>query len=224
MRVLPGSHLRLHRRDRQGLRRRQPQRHAGRRGDGPAGRPAGDRARAGRDHGPVRPLPHHLRDHAARGPRQQLRPQARRPDAAQRLPDVDAAGAGAARDPRQGAALQLSRASIHRVVGLDMADAVFEPGSTEMRPQWKPRIAPAARGAREVSRDPPPVVRRRRRGRGARRTSAWTRSRRRSRKRGRRSTAATRSRSSRRCSGIAAPRRISQPCAAGRAGERDAEA
>jgi uncharacterized repeat protein (TIGR01451 family) len=31
-------------------------------------------------------------------------------------------------------------ASIHRVVGLDMADAVFEPGTTEMRPQWKPRI------------------------------------------------------------------------------------
>jgi hypothetical protein len=32
-------------------------------------------------------------------------------------------------------------ASIHRVVGLDMADAVFEPGTTEMRPQWRPRIA-----------------------------------------------------------------------------------
>jgi uncharacterized repeat protein (TIGR01451 family) len=32
-------------------------------------------------------------------------------------------------------------ASIYRVVGLDMADAVFEPDSTEMRPQWKPRIA-----------------------------------------------------------------------------------
>jgi hypothetical protein len=32
-------------------------------------------------------------------------------------------------------------ASIHRVVGLDMADDVFEPGTTEMRPQWKPRIA-----------------------------------------------------------------------------------
>jgi uncharacterized repeat protein (TIGR01451 family) len=31
-------------------------------------------------------------------------------------------------------------ASIHRVIGLDMADAVFEPGSTEIRPQWKPRI------------------------------------------------------------------------------------
>jgi uncharacterized repeat protein (TIGR01451 family) len=32
-------------------------------------------------------------------------------------------------------------ASIHRVIGLDMADAVFEPDSTEIRPQWKPRIA-----------------------------------------------------------------------------------
>jgi hypothetical protein len=31
-------------------------------------------------------------------------------------------------------------ASIHRVVGLDIADAVFEPNSIEMRPQWKPRI------------------------------------------------------------------------------------
>ena len=31
-------------------------------------------------------------------------------------------------------------ASIHRVVGLDLADAVFEPGSIEMRAQWKPRI------------------------------------------------------------------------------------
>jgi hypothetical protein len=31
-------------------------------------------------------------------------------------------------------------ASIHRVIGLDMADAVFEPGTTEMRVQWRPRI------------------------------------------------------------------------------------
>jgi len=31
-------------------------------------------------------------------------------------------------------------ASIHHVVGLDIADAVFEPGSIEMRPQWQPRI------------------------------------------------------------------------------------
>jgi uncharacterized repeat protein (TIGR01451 family) len=31
-------------------------------------------------------------------------------------------------------------ASIHRVVGLDVADAVFEPGTTEIRPQWQPRL------------------------------------------------------------------------------------
>jgi hypothetical protein len=31
-------------------------------------------------------------------------------------------------------------ASIHRVVGLDIADAVFEPGSTAMRAQWRPRL------------------------------------------------------------------------------------
>ncbi len=31
-------------------------------------------------------------------------------------------------------------ASIHHVIGLDLADAVFEPDSTEMREQWKPRM------------------------------------------------------------------------------------
>lgn len=31
-------------------------------------------------------------------------------------------------------------ASIHRVVGLDIADPVFEPGLTDLRPQWEPRI------------------------------------------------------------------------------------
>ncbi len=31
-------------------------------------------------------------------------------------------------------------ASIHRVVGIDLADAAFEPGSTEIRIQWRPRI------------------------------------------------------------------------------------
>ncbi len=31
-------------------------------------------------------------------------------------------------------------AAIHRVVRLDMADAVFEPNTTEMRPQWLPRL------------------------------------------------------------------------------------
>jgi uncharacterized repeat protein (TIGR01451 family) len=31
-------------------------------------------------------------------------------------------------------------ASIHRVVSLDLADAVFEPGETGMRAQWRPRL------------------------------------------------------------------------------------
>jgi uncharacterized repeat protein (TIGR01451 family) len=31
-------------------------------------------------------------------------------------------------------------ASIHRVVGLDLSDAVFEPGTTDMREQWRPRL------------------------------------------------------------------------------------
>jgi uncharacterized repeat protein (TIGR01451 family) len=41
----------------------------------------------------------------------------------------------------QGKALSVDfAASIHRVVSLDMADAVFEPGSSKMRRQWKPRL------------------------------------------------------------------------------------
>lgn len=41
----------------------------------------------------------------------------------------------------RGKALRINfGASIHRVVGLDIADAVFEPGSVEMRNQWLPRI------------------------------------------------------------------------------------
>jgi hypothetical protein len=41
----------------------------------------------------------------------------------------------------RGKALRINfGASIHRVVGLDIADAVFEPDSTEMRNQWRPRI------------------------------------------------------------------------------------
>ncbi|HEY7638570.1 MAG TPA: choice-of-anchor K domain-containing protein [Steroidobacteraceae bacterium] len=31
-------------------------------------------------------------------------------------------------------------ASLHRVIGLDLADAVFEPGTTEIRAQWRPRF------------------------------------------------------------------------------------
>ncbi len=41
----------------------------------------------------------------------------------------------------RGKALRINfGASIHHVIGLDVADAVFEPGSTEMRPQWRPRM------------------------------------------------------------------------------------
>ena len=41
----------------------------------------------------------------------------------------------------RGKALRINfGASIHRVVGLDIADAVFEPDSVEMRSQWQPRI------------------------------------------------------------------------------------
>jgi uncharacterized repeat protein (TIGR01451 family)/fimbrial isopeptide formation D2 family protein len=31
-------------------------------------------------------------------------------------------------------------ASLHRVIGLDVAGPVFEPGSTDLRPQWRPRL------------------------------------------------------------------------------------
>jgi uncharacterized repeat protein (TIGR01451 family) len=41
----------------------------------------------------------------------------------------------------RGKALKINfGASIHRVVGLDIADAVFEPDSTDMRQQWIPRL------------------------------------------------------------------------------------
>jgi hypothetical protein len=40
-----------------------------------------------------------------------------------------------------GKALSLDyAASIHRMVSLDLADAVFEPGTAAMREQWKPRL------------------------------------------------------------------------------------
>jgi hypothetical protein len=41
----------------------------------------------------------------------------------------------------RGKALRMNfGASIHRVVGLDIADAVFEPDGIEMRNQWQPRV------------------------------------------------------------------------------------
>jgi uncharacterized repeat protein (TIGR01451 family) len=41
----------------------------------------------------------------------------------------------------RGKAIQFNfGASIHRVVGIDLSDAVFEPGTTEIRLQWRPRL------------------------------------------------------------------------------------
>ena len=41
----------------------------------------------------------------------------------------------------RGKALRLNfGASIYRVVGIDLSDAVFEPGTTEIRIQWRPRL------------------------------------------------------------------------------------
>jgi hypothetical protein len=41
----------------------------------------------------------------------------------------------------RGKAIEFSfGASIHRVIGLDLADAVFEPGSTQIRGLWVPRL------------------------------------------------------------------------------------
>jgi uncharacterized repeat protein (TIGR01451 family) len=41
----------------------------------------------------------------------------------------------------RGKALQLNfGASIYRVVGIDLSDAVFEPGTTDIRIQWRPRL------------------------------------------------------------------------------------
>jgi hypothetical protein len=41
----------------------------------------------------------------------------------------------------RGKALRLNfGASIYHVVGIDLSDAVFEPGSTEIRIQWRPRL------------------------------------------------------------------------------------
>ena len=41
----------------------------------------------------------------------------------------------------RGKALKINfGASIHRVVGLDVADAVFKPDTTEIRSLWEPRI------------------------------------------------------------------------------------
>src|SRR5438045_2995806 len=41
----------------------------------------------------------------------------------------------------RGKGLQLNfAASVYRVVGIDLSDSVFEPGTTEIRVQWRPRL------------------------------------------------------------------------------------
>ncbi|MCK7509893.1 MAG: hypothetical protein MZV70_41600 [Desulfobacterales bacterium] len=53
---------------------------------------------------------------------------------------------------------------MHRVVRLDISDAVFEPKTSEMRPQWAPRDRHPDRGTEEGAVDPASVVPGRRRG------------------------------------------------------------
>ena len=121
-------------------------------------------------------------------------------------PDDDAAGAGAARDARQGAALPLRR--------VDPPRGRPRPGRSRCSSRAPPRCARSgSRGStlllEELAKgpaDPAPVLRRRRRGRGAGRPARDAPSRSRSRKPGGRATA-TSSRSRPRCSGAAVRRR-----------------
>ena len=62
-------------------------------------------------------------------------------------------------------------ASIHRVIGLDLADAVFEPGTTEMRALWRPRLDLLLDGAAQGAGGAAPVLSRRPRGSAARRAA-----------------------------------------------------
>ena len=91
---------------------------------------------------------------------------------AERLPGVDRDQVQVQRATR-GKALRFNfGASIHRVVGLDLADAVFEPGSTEMRDQWKPRLELLLAELQTRSGGSAPVLSRGSRGSGARRAGA----------------------------------------------------
>ena len=105
----PGSDLRLYGRDRQGLRRPRSRRPPGTGRAGAPGRATRDAARPGGPYGRARSLPHHLRDRPQRTSGEQLRPEARRPDVARRLPDDDATDASRSGDPRQDAEPALRR-------------------------------------------------------------------------------------------------------------------
>jgi uncharacterized repeat protein (TIGR01451 family) len=92
--------FRLHRRHRQGVRRRQSQQAPGRRRERSRRRARGHDARAHGDHRRLRPLPHYVRRYARRGSRQQLCAQARRSHAAERVSPLHRADRRAARDTR----------------------------------------------------------------------------------------------------------------------------
>ena len=87
----------------------------------------------------LRALPHHVRRHAAREPRQQLRPEARRPDPSQRLPHVHRPGADQARHARQGPA---SSISVPPFTG-------WSPSTSPIPPSSRARPTSASSGARD---------------------------------------------------------------------------
>ena len=62
-------------------------------------------------------------------------------------------------------------ASIYRVVAIDLSDAAFEPGKTEIRTQWKPRVDVLLERTAQSAVGAAPVLRRRHRGCGTRRTA-----------------------------------------------------
>ncbi len=73
----------------------------------------------------------------------------------------------------RGKALRMNfGASIYRVVSLDLADAVFEPGTTEIRLQWQPRIKVLLEELRKAPIGAAPLLSRGSRGCAARRTAS----------------------------------------------------
>ena len=134
-----GPRARLHGRHRQGLRRREPQRPAGRRRARHTASAPRDGARLaattdpfGRFH-----ITCAITPHEGRGTNFVLKLDDRTLPSGYRGSTQNLQVQRATR----GKALEFNfGASIHRVIGLDLVDAVFEPGSIEMRPIWVPRL------------------------------------------------------------------------------------
>jgi hypothetical protein len=63
-------------------------------------------------------------------------------------------------------------ASIHRVVAIDLADAAFEPGTSEIRVQWRPRLNLLLEELRKAPAVPAPVLRGRHGGCGPGQTAS----------------------------------------------------